>query len=211
MNGNIFKRAFESFKMGFYNIVHKDAAKMLIGMAALGFALSSLGQCFAIKTNDKIDKKKKNFLLMQEAADGVVNIGLFLGITSSVWKFSDHILKLTGIGRMGKSTQPTIINPNGKGHIKSGGRILTTMAASVMACNIVTPLIRNLIAGKLSELKDRKVQKTQLIVNEVIKKQELSPFKNFDNFALSGMPSITFKGQKPYNSYKYQTVGTLKI
>ena len=150
MTNKLFTNAFEKTKDFIWNHTHKDAAKMLIGMGALGFALSSMGQCFAIHINDKISKKKKDFLLLQETADGVVNIGLFLGITSGIWKLSDRILK-----HLGFVTQNTLDamknNPQKINHVVSGGRIVTTMIASVLACNVITPLIRNRFAGKVRQ------------------------------------------------------------
>ena len=92
------KNIFEASKNFIWQHTHKDPAKMLIIMGALGFALSSMAQCFAIKINDRVDKKKKNFMLAQEAADGAVNIGLFLGITSSIWKISDKLIGFLGYG-----------------------------------------------------------------------------------------------------------------
>ena len=197
MGNSFLTKGFEALKNGIWDFTHKDPAKMLIGMGALGFALSSMAQCFAIKINDKIDKKKKKFLLAQEVADGAVNIGLFLGLTSSIWKISDKLLKMTGIAKIGKGSQATIINPEGRSHIKSGGRILTTTIASVVACNIITPIIRNFIAGKLTARRDKQEKDSQTIVNEVIiKNQLLSPFKSFDNFALKGANNMTFRGKK---------------
>ena len=150
MANKLLTNAFNSAKDFIWNRTYKDAAKMLIGMGALGFALSSMGQCFAIHINDKIDRKKKNFLLLQETADGAVNIGLYLAITSGIWKLSDKILKHLGI-----ITQDAIdsvkANPKNINHVISGGRIVTTMAASVVSCNIITPIVRNMIAGKIRE------------------------------------------------------------
>lgn len=203
-------KAFNFMKDTIWNFTHKDAAKMLIGMGALGFALSSLGQCFAIKINDKIDDKKKNFLLLQEAADGAINIGLFLAITSSIWKLSDKILKFSGIANYTKNKIPVVINSKTKGNIKSGGRIVTTMIASVLACNVVTPFVRNIVASKLHDKKVKKTENTQSVVYSVIKQDVNSPFRRFDNFALRGLPNMVFKEQKQYISAS-QVSGRIKI
>ena len=176
-------KVFEGFKNTIYKYTHKDAAKMLIGMGAIGFALSSMAQCFAIKINDKIDARKKNLLLMQEAADGAVNIGLFLAFTSGVWKISDRILTALGICKAGKGGNPNLaVDP-----VKSGGRILTTMLASVAACNIVTPLIRNVIAGKIRTHKDNIEYESRRALIDVKKKKDISSFKSFDKWAIDAV------------------------
>ena len=182
MANKLFTNAFNKTKDFIWERTHKDAAKMLIWMGALGFLMSSLGQSFAIYINDRLDRKKKNFMLVQEAADGAVNIGLYLAITSGIWKLSDKILKHLGI-----ITQDAIdsvkANPKNINHVISGGRIVTTMIASVVSCNIITPIFRNLIAGKMREHFEKK---EQLKKNESFQTEVFKPtveFKNLDGWA----------------------------
>ena len=201
MNAKFLNASFDFAKSTLYKLFHKDIAKMLIGMGALGFALSSMAQCFAIKINDKIDDKKKGFLLRQEAADGAVNIGLFLAVTSSVWKVSDKILKTFGLLNCAEKDLK---------QIKSGGRIVTTMIASVLACNVITPLVRNLIAGKITACKDKKEQKAQINTLIYIKNQIPSPFNNFDNWAVRAINNR--QALLKSGVYKYgNNSGSLKI
>ena len=208
MKSKFLSNAFEGFKDFMFERGRKDTANMLIVMGALGFALSSLAQCFAIKTNDKIDNKKKNFLLMQEAADGVVNIGLFLGITSGIWKVSDKILRLIGLGKMGKNQRKVPLNPHGKGKIKSGGRIFTTLAASVVACNIITPYVRNFIAGKIIKYKDEKAKKAQTTVTNIENNDILSTFEKFERQSVNVNSNPYFNSKFGYTK-NYR--GSLKI
>ena len=210
MSNKLLLNAFESTKYFVWKYTYEDPAKMLIGMAAMGFVLSSMAQCFAIKINDKIDKKKKNFMLAQETADGVVNIGLFLGITSSIWKISDHLIKFLGIRKV-DGTKTLNLNLHTKNPIKSGGRILTTTIASVAACNIVTPFVRNIIAGKLRNHFEKKEIESKKVLLDIKKSENLSPFKNFDSWALKTIEQRT--DNKPYPpSFGYKTYnGSLKI
>ena len=198
--GNKLKSAFEFFKNTLWNAMHKDAAKMLIGMGAVGFALSSMAQCFAIKINEKISPRKKKFLISQEAADGLVNIGLYLGITSGVWKISDKILKKFGL--------LNVKNAGDLKQIKSGGRIATTMIASVIACNIITPLIRNLYAGKITAYRDKKEREFKQKYQEILNRSSNSPFKQFDNYTQRCVPELAFKAN---NAYPKTYSGALKI
>ena len=210
MNTNFIGKAFNFFKDTMWAAVHKDAAKMLIGMGALGFALSSMAQCYAIKTNDKIDNKKKGFLLRQEAADGAVNIGLFLAVTSSIWKLSDKILKSAGL--LGNKTiTEALANPDLK-QVISGGRIATTMIASVLACNVITPLIRNLIAGKITACKDKQELDSKLVLLNADKNMVMSPFKDFDRWAVLKVDNYHKNLRKSYPSYScLRNSGSMKV
>ena len=59
----------------------KDASKMLIWTGVAGWALSSFAQIGAVLFNPKISDEKKSFLIPQEVADALVNIGGFFLIT----------------------------------------------------------------------------------------------------------------------------------
>lgn len=61
----------------------------LKNVSAVGWALSCLAQVGAIMINDKIPSKEKKFLIPQEIMDGIVNVSLFLVLTS----------KATDVGR----------------------------------------------------------------------------------------------------------------
>ena len=58
-----------------------DPSKMLIFTGVAGWTLSSLAQIGAVLFNSKISNEQKSFLIPQELADAVVNIGSFFLIT----------------------------------------------------------------------------------------------------------------------------------
>lgn len=211
MSPNWLTKIFNNTKDFIWNHTHKDPAKVLITLAAFGFALSSMGQCFAININNKIDRKKKKFLLAQETADGAVNIALFLGITSSIWKISDKLISPLGIKQ--KNNKCVIKNNiDKKNCIKNGGRLFTTVVASVIACNIITPLVRNLIAGKIREKFDEKeLSKTQ--ISKINYSFINSPFKNFNEWSTCSVQNkttpVNFKNKNVIYPPKY--TNTLKI
>ena len=60
---------------------HKDASKMLIWTGVAGWTLSSLAQIGAILFNPKIPNEQKSYLVPQETADAIVNIGSFFLVT----------------------------------------------------------------------------------------------------------------------------------
>ena len=76
----------------------KHPDKMLIFTGAIGWAISSAAQIGAILFNPKISNEQKSFLVPQEAADAIVNIGAFLLITKSVSKLVGKMFKTGKIG-----------------------------------------------------------------------------------------------------------------
>ena len=55
----------------------KDNGKLLVHLGALGWVLGSAAQIGVVLGDKSIDKEQKRFLLPQEAADAVVNIGMY--------------------------------------------------------------------------------------------------------------------------------------
>lgn len=196
---------FDKGKELFWNYTHKDPSRMLIAMAAFGFALSSMAQCFAIDINNKIDKKKKRFMLAQETADGIINIGLFLGITSSIWKVSDKLIRFLGI-KLKNCNKIIKLSQNKNNHLKDGGRIATTMLASVAACNIITPFARNYIAAKIRNHFDIKEENNKNVYPKFIIDDTKSPFNKY-NEQLKFYKNNNTPNSKYYTFYN----GSLKI
>lgn len=81
-----------------YKLVEKGSVDTpLIVLGAFGWFVSMLAQITAIKTNSNISDEKKKFLLPQETADGLVNTGLYLGVTTL---FSNTIKKAISKGKI---------------------------------------------------------------------------------------------------------------
>ena len=151
-----------------YEGYHKDAGKMLRHTGVIGWIMSSMAQIAAIMMNDKIPKEQKMFLIPQEFADACVNILSFYCLTSSLTAvankfvttgkfipadvkkslikkgFADKIgtfdfniddIKLTG------KPKKSYLRFNG------GINVIATTIGSVISCNIVTPILRNLYAS----------------------------------------------------------------
>lgn len=70
-----------------------DVGKSLIHLGALGWFLSSAAQLGMIISNKDIDKKEKQFLVPQEAADGCINVGLYYTICQAIKKGGDALLE----------------------------------------------------------------------------------------------------------------------
>ncbi len=152
----------------------EDTSKMLIVTGTFGWILSSLAQVCGILGNSKISSEKKSFLLPQEVMDAVVNVSAFFGITMFTKKC---IAKMATTGKIAPESVRKFLNNNSiyknkvgkldfklddvlpKGSdlmksYKSHKNFVTTMGtvgASILSCNIVTPVIRNFTASKVQK------------------------------------------------------------
>lgn len=68
-----------------------DVGKALIHMGAFGWFLSAAAQITMIATNKDIDKKEKKFLIPQETADGIINVGLYYTICQCIKNIGDNL------------------------------------------------------------------------------------------------------------------------
>lgn len=172
MRNSLFQKSLEWI----YNGFKKDTSKMLVLTGTAGWALSSLAQIAAILVNPKISKEKKSFLIPQEFMDAVVNVGAFFGITMftkkaisrlcSTGKFApqkvrDYLSKnkhlyQDKIGKMNFDLD-TVLKGDNKFpqdsyySYKNYVTTLGTIGASILSCNIVTPLIRNATASRVQK------------------------------------------------------------
>lgn len=155
-----------------YNNFKKDTSKVLIITGVLGWGLSALAQMGAVVFNPKLSKDQKSFLFPQELSDGLVNTCSFLLITLAVKKF---ISKLASTGKIAPQSVRDFINkkPELKEKVgkldldldkvlKSNSEFPTnsyytyknyittvgTIGASIVATNVVTPILRNKMANK---------------------------------------------------------------
>ena len=170
MSSNFFQKCFNWICKNF----KEDTSKMLIATGTLGWILSSAAQMCGILGNPEISSEKKSFLLPQEAMDAVVNVGAFFGITMFTKKC---IAKMATTGKIAPQSVRDFLNKNSiykdkvgkldcklddvlpkdsaiKNSYESYKNFVTTMGtigASVISCNIVTPVIRNVTASRVQK------------------------------------------------------------
>ena len=171
------KSSFQKLLNLVYENFKTDTSKMLIVTGTLGWALSSAAQMCGILGNSKISPEKKSFLLPQEFMDACVNVGAFFTITMLTKKY---ISKMATTGKIAPesvrkflNSKPIYKNKVGKLDFnldealaknpadsklletyKSHKNFVTTMGtigASILSCNIVTPLIRNATASRVQK------------------------------------------------------------
>ena len=155
----------------------EDTSKMLIATGTLGWALSSLAQGIAVVANPKISNEKKSFLLPQEMMDALVNVGGFFCFTmltkkcigkmaktgkiapDSVRKFLDsHPEYKKQVGKLDFNLDKIFenkpefekLNESYQSH-KNFVTTMGTVGASIISCNMITPLIRNFTASNVQK------------------------------------------------------------
>ena len=149
-----------------------DRANFLKNTAVVAWALSSLAQTCAILFNDKMPSKEKRFLIPQEIFDGLINATLFWFITSKAANFGKnlvlkkHVLPKSLVNLMDgyKPSGATIdkMKDSFIGHLKKVGTpadvktaqnviegmgVAVGLVGAIISNNIVTPLLRNKLAG----------------------------------------------------------------
>ncbi len=159
-----------------YENFKKDTSKMLVITGTIGWALSSVAQIIAVVVNPKISPEKKSFLIPQEFMDAVVNIGAFFGITMFAKKSA---ARLCSTGKFAPKAVREYLNKNmtlykdkiGKMDFdldevlkgdnkfpadsyyayKNNFTTKATVGASILACNIFTPIVRNATASQVQK------------------------------------------------------------
>lgn len=153
----------------------KDPSKMLIITGVAGWTLSSIAQIGAILVNPKLSKEQKSFLVPQEFADAVANIGLFFLVTLMAKK---TVSKLFSTGKFQTVSTKEFIKTNKelfagkigkidfniekllpegsdaeKGYkiTKSFFETVATVGGGIVSSNILTPIIRNNMASKMQK------------------------------------------------------------
>ena len=206
-----------------------DRANFLKNIAVVGWVLSSLAQTCSIIFNDKIPAKEKKFLIPQEIFDGLTNATLFWFITSKATDFGKLlVLKKHVIPKAISETIKTFI-PKGNNiavlkealfnHVKLFGNpeqlktaknavegmgVLTGLIGAVISNNIVTPLVRNKLAG-ICQQKNIIKENSNAPLNPYFGQLD---FSKYDFEKLASAPKVaTFKGFYPHSN----TSGSLKI
>ena len=185
----------------------KNASKMLIATGVVGWTLSSLAQIGAILFNPNISKEQKSFLIPQECADALVNIGSFFAITQ-VTRMT--VSKLFSTGKFASTKVRDFLNKNKHLYKDKIGKIefdidkimdkhphfpkkeyystknyyttLATVGAGILSSNIVTPIVRNKMANKMHknyvDMKKSEVEKPQAQQSQPTFKSSYSLYRN---------------------------------
>lgn len=160
-----------------------DRATFIKNITVVGFVLSSIAQTTAIIFNEKIPTKEKKFLVPQEIADGMINATLFWIIASKAVNFGKSLILTKKI--LPKSLAPFMKNyqPQGRDiytlkenfmkylssqtnsenlkladNVIEGMGVVTGIAGAILTNNILTPILRNKLAGNFQQKEIEKME-----------------------------------------------------
>ena len=155
----------------------KDASNMLIWTGVAGWTLSSMAQIAGVVFNPKISNEQKSFLIPQEFADAVVNIGSFFLVTQVAKK---TVSKLFSTGKFAPKSVRNYLNKHKDLYDKKIGKLdfdldevlkqdrlfpkneywtcknfgttIATVGAGILSSNVITPVLRNEMASKMQKI-----------------------------------------------------------
>lgn len=192
-----------------YKHFSRDLGFMLLVTGAVGWALSSLAHVTAVVINKDIPKEQKNFLIPQEIADAFVNIAAFIAITHQFNKLGTRLvengkiiskpvykfLQDTGLDKNIGKKNFVISKTNeflqNKGIQKKfyefydGVDFTSSTIGAVISCNVVTPLLRNILGAK---------RQKALMTHDKPYQNPIMPLKprtTIDNYAYNASRKIT--------------------
>ena len=187
------------------NIITKSAqwamdkpAAFLRYTTAVIYLISTAAQSYGIVTNKDVPKKEKNFLLLQELVNGALELGTFLTIATGFENWGRNLVdKGVIIGEKVAKANPTF---------RKGVTMAFSIFGTVLAFNLVTPLLRNPIIhmiqkkfGKGKEMTEDLKTYTQPIlpsvgINNNFKFNNNNPFANFEKSIQTGkLPVRTYQ------------------
>ncbi len=140
-NCNIFKKALSTL---YEKFAKNDNTARLIIVASTGcMVLASIANLIGISIDKKTTKSEKLYLLPQEAADGILNIGLYYFCSEAMRKAA---VKAVDNGKIlfkdVAKNSPEFI----KG--REGVALVASIIGSIVSSNIITPIVRNAIGAR---------------------------------------------------------------
>lgn len=149
----------------------KDIGHIQNVCGSTAMALSCLAFTGSVLFNKGIPKEQKEFLVSQELADGVINVGLFWLLTSRFNKWAkdqvatcqrlpkdvkEDVLKAkkilgddASLEKIKKEVSPKALEKIE--HFEKSFPALISLSGSLLAASIVTPIVRNIIASKFQQ------------------------------------------------------------
>lgn len=199
-----------------------NPASFLKRTAAVNFSMGSVGLIIGMLINNKIPAKEKRFMIVQEGTEGVLDLGVFLGCATAFEKLGRWLVKtkklVPHIENLTKEQVKDAItkffaNPNNPGiNVLAESKIRTWVKAAevgsgllgtIIAFNIITPLIRNFTASKLEKFIGEKMDKSQSYKGPVLPAVKLNQpvaFNKNDPFAV--FQSTLSTGKLPQKTYQ---------
>ena len=178
---------------------------IIILTSIAGWFASSAAQVIGIALNKNYTREQKKFMIAQEVADCVTNIGLYFAVTKSLTSLTSHMVK-TGklapksiaeflrtnnlVGRRGRFgfdvTQAAGFSEAGLTSAYNTFKGFTDAAAAtvggIISSNILTPIVRNYFASKRQNKYKAKMQMTENPVSPVANSASKAPNPVYQNY-----------------------------
>lgn len=148
---------------------------------AAAFGISTVAQSAGLYANKSIEKKEKNFLIIQEVVNGVLELATFMTIATKLEKLGEKL------ATEGKIVSKTLAN-NSPAFIK-GVTMFASVLGTVLAFNLVTPLIRNPVTSLIQKMAKKKgpeagqqnLAKPQQQLANTVQFDKNNPFASFEH------------------------------
>lgn len=145
-----------------------NVANVLIMLSSAGWLASSVAQIIGIYFNKNYTKEQKSFMIPQEFADAIVNIGSFLLVTKSFKSLSSKMVETGKIIPKSIHTflgEKGLLSERGKfdfnvtevegfhkhrqtyNNFKTMVESTAAIGGGILSSNIITPILRNKIAS----------------------------------------------------------------
>jgi hypothetical protein len=145
---NAFTKIANTFKSAVFQRYADHTDKFLTDTAAIGWFLASAANMCGVMFNKKIDPKDKKYLIPQEMADGITNVGLFYLLTNSLIKGSKKAFEK---GVDSGFIKGIVKNTDAFNTVKSGVGVAASLIGAVFCSNVLTPLVRNNYAASMQK------------------------------------------------------------
>lgn len=205
-----------------YKHFSHDLGFMLLITGAVGWALSSLAHVTAVFINKDIPKEQKNFLIPQEIADAVFNIAAFIAITHQFNKMGTKLVESgrllskplkeiidnspdlqenlgKALGKRKFILTDSVDFKNNKDDFQNkyykfydGIDFISATIGSIISCNIVTPLFRNIVGARSQK---------NLIMQDKLNKSSImfeKPRITIDNYLKNATGKPNTMAKSPY-------------
>ncbi|MEW5821046.1 MAG: hypothetical protein AB1782_12715 [Cyanobacteriota bacterium] len=154
------------------------------------YLISMAAQGCGIVINKDIPKKEKNFLLLQELVNGALELATFMTIATGFENWGKKLAEkgiITGT-QIGKNAAT----------FNKGVTMLFSIIGTVLAFNLVTPLLRNPIINMIQKISGKKTSpEKQDLTKPVLPTLQVSP-------------AIKYNANNPFANFE-QTIRTNKI
>lgn len=177
----------------FAEFVIKKPAPFLRYTTAVVYLISTIAQSVGLKINKDIPAKEKNFLIVQEMLSGALELVTFMTIATGLENFGAKLVE-KGI---------VVGSEAAKGNPKfgQGMAMLFSLIGTVLAFNLVTPLLRNPLAALLQKhVLKKKINDPEQLTIPILPKLNLNPNIKISTGNPFAQFNATMQTGNPYNN-----------